>query len=147
MSETKTNTATETGGGRRNFIKNTLFGAAALGGLGFIRPQASLAAESEMITVTATLTLNPDNADEAIAALQKMVAAVEANEPGVLAYICNRNLQNPNEIMFFEIYENQAATKIHGQTPHMKTFQSDGPRFFVGEMAIGYYQQLAGYHR
>jgi quinol monooxygenase YgiN len=147
MSKTETNNTDETIGERRSFLKNVTLGAVALGGLGFIRPQSSVAADSEMITVTATLSLNPDNVDAAIAGLQELVAAVEANEPGVLAYICNRNVQNPNEIMFFEIYENQAATKVHGQTPHMAKFRADGARFFIGEMAIGSYQQLAGYHR
>ncbi len=147
MSDIKANEAIQLGDSRRRFIKNTALGAVALSGLGFIRPQASAAAGSETITVTATLTLNPDNADAAIAGLQTLAAAVEANEPGVLAYICNQNVKNPNEIMFFEIYENQAAAKNHGETPHMQQFRSDGASFFVGEMAIESYQQLAGYHR
>ena len=147
MSKIAANSAAQAISDRRSFIKNSALGAVALSGLGFVRPQAAGAATADIITITATLTLNPDNADAAIAGLREMVAAVEANEPGVLAYICNRSLQNPNEIMFFEIYENQAATQLHGETLHMKQFRSEAARFFVGEMVIDAYQQLAGYHR
>jgi quinol monooxygenase YgiN len=130
--------------GRRNFIKTA---ALAVGGLGFMRANMAVADNAAWITITATLTLNPDNADAAIAGIKQMVAAVEANEPGVLAYICNRGLQDPNEIMFFEIYENDAATEAHGKTAHMARFRASGAEFFTGQMKIVPYQQLAGYHR
>ncbi|MCZ6619845.1 MAG: putative quinol monooxygenase [Gammaproteobacteria bacterium] len=133
---------------RRGFIKTAAVGVLAVGGLGFLRPRAAAAADdSEWITVTATLTLNPDNADDAIAGLKEMVAQVEAEEPGVLAYICNRGVQNPNEILFFEVYENQAATVAHGQTDHMNKFREAAAGFFVGDMKISAYERIGGYHR
>ena len=132
---------------RRGFMKTAAFGALAVGGLGFLRPQIAAADSSEWITVTATLALNPDNADAAIAGLKEMTAMVEAEEPGVLAYICNRGSQDRNEILFFEVYENQAAAAAHGQTKHMAKFRESAADFFVGNMKISRYERIGGYHR
>jgi quinol monooxygenase YgiN len=130
--------------GRRNFIKTA---GLAVGSLGFMRANIASADNAAWITITATLTLNPDNAEAAIEGVKEMVAAVKANEPGVLAYICNRGVEDRNEIMFFEIYENLAATEAHGKTSHMAKLRADGAKFFIGEMQVVPYQQLAGYHR
>ena len=104
---------------------------------------------SEWITVTATLSLDPAKADEAIAGLRTLVKAVEANEPGVLAYICNRGIEDPTEIMFFEIYANQAAAKLHGEAPHMAEFgaQAQAGAFFTKPLKIVNYERIEGYHR
>ncbi len=130
-------------------MKTAALGVAAVGGLGFIRPELAAADTSEWITVTATLTLDPNKANEAIAGLQQLVADVEANEPGVLAYICNRGVQDRNEIMFFEIYANQAAADAHGQAPHMAKFgeAAGAGGFFTAPLKIVPYEHLAGYHR
>ena len=134
---------------RRNFFKSATMASAAVAGLGFVRPQMAAADTSEWITVTATLALDPAKADEAIAGLRTLVKAVQANEPGVLAYICNRGVEDPNEIMFFEIYANQEAARLHGQAPHMAEFggQAQAGGFFTKPMKIVSYQQIEGYHR
>ncbi len=132
---------------RRGFMKTAAFGAFAVGGLSFLRPEIAAADSSEWITVTATLALNPDNAEAAIAGLKEMTAMVESEEPGVLAYICNRGVEDRNEIMFFEIYENQAATAAHGQTEHMAKFRESAADYFVGNMKIARYERIGGYHR
>ncbi len=134
--------------GRRDFLKTAALGAMAVGGIGFLRPEVAAAADaSQMITITATLALNPEHADAAIEGLQKMVKQVEAKEPGVLAYICNRGVQDRNEILFFEIYENQAAIDTHGKTSHMAEFRESAAEFFVGDIKIVPYERVQGYHR
>ena len=137
----------QTDSGRRGFMKMAALGAVAVGGLGFLRPEAASADSSEWITITATLALNPDNEEAAIKGLQELVAQVEAREPGVLAYICNRGVEDPSEIMFFEIYQNEAAAQAHGQTEHMAKFRQSAADFFVGEMKVVPYKRIAGYHR
>lgn len=132
---------------RRSFLKGSSLSALAIGGLGFMRPELSAADNSNVITVTATLKLNPDKADEAITAIKELVAGVEKSEPGVLAYICNRGLQDRNEIMFFEIYADQTATEAHGKTAHMAKFGGKVAELTVGKMKIVPYQQVTGYHR
>lgn len=134
---------------RRTFLRAMVAGSAAVGALGFIRPALAQADTAEWITVTATLTLNPDNADAALAGLKTLVTAVEENEPGVLAYICNRGVEDRNEILFFEIYANEDAGRLHGQTGHMQTFQAEAGagNFFAGQMKVSSYERVAGYHR
>ena len=134
---------------RRGFMKTAAFGALAVGGLSFVRPEIATADSSEWMTITAALTLNSDNADAAVAGLVELTAQVEEHEPGVLAYICNRDLQNRNEILFFEIYENQAAAVTHGQSKHMAKFRESAGEadFFVGDMKVTRYERIGGYHR
>ncbi len=60
--------------------------------------------------------------EEAIEVLRNMVEAVQANEPGALAYICHRSQDDPSEIVLFEIYADDAAVQAHGQTPHWGEF-------------------------
>lgn len=134
---------------RRNFMKSAALGGVAAAGLGFTRPELAQADASQWVTLTATLTLNPAKADAAIEGLQTLVAAVEANEPGVLAYICNRSIENPNEILFFEIYENPQAGQLHGEAAHMAEFgrlAAEGG-FFTQPTKLNFYERLAGYYR
>ncbi len=134
--------------GRRDFLKTAALGVVAVGGIGFLRPEAAIAADAaEMITITASAVLSPEFADEAIEGLQKMVKQVEATDSGVLAYICNRGVQDRNEILFFEIYENRAAIEAHGKTSHMAEFRESAAKFFVGEVKIVPYERVQGYHR
>lgn len=132
---------------RREFFKTAFVGSVAIGGLGFWRNSGANTPGPDWITVTATITLDPEKADKAIAALKKLVAGVKEKEPGVVAYICNRSLSNPNEIMFFEIYENAEATRIHGKTDHMREFQASASDYLVGKMKVAPYSQVAGFHR
>ena len=60
--------------------------------------------------------------DEALERLRAMVQAVQANEPGALAYICHRSQDDPSEIVIFEIYTDDAAFQAHRQTPHIAEF-------------------------
>jgi quinol monooxygenase YgiN len=77
-----------------------------------------------MITVIARLTMLEGKEDEAVAHCAKMAGAVEANEPNALAYLVHRSKDNPLEIVFFEVYADDATLKAHGETPHMGEFRS-----------------------
>ena len=57
--------------------------------------------------------------EEALEDLRTLVGAVQANEPGVLAYFCHRSQDDPSEIVLFEIYADNAAVQAHRPTPHM----------------------------
>lgn len=132
---------------RRDFVKTAITASIAIGDTGFLRAQVANTGSSDWITVTATITLRPENANEAIAAIQKMVASVREQESGVLAYVCSRSLSNPNELMVFEIYENEEATRFHRTTEHMREFQASTADYFLGEMQIAPYSHVAGFQR
>ncbi len=72
-----------------------------------------------MLTRTFRARMQAGKEEEALEDLRTLVKAVQANEPGVLAYICHRFQNDPSEIIFFEIYTDDAAFEAHRQTPHM----------------------------
>ena len=72
-----------------------------------------------MITVIARMKIKEGKETEALAALTKMTAAVEANEPGAIAYVCHRLVDDPSQVIFFEVYADDGAFQSHMQTPHM----------------------------
>ena len=100
--------------------RGVLAGATALGTLaiGFTRPAAA-AVGADAVTQTASFGIDSARTKEAIEALRGLVAAVEEKEPGVLAYIAHQNPESPDQIFFFEIYENAAALENHGKQPHL----------------------------
>lgn len=77
-----------------------------------------------MITVIARFQMQPGKEFEAIEALKQMAAAVEANEPGAIAYTMNRGKVNPLEIYVYEVYKDSEAFDAHRKTPHMREMQA-----------------------
>ena len=77
-----------------------------------------------MITIIARLKIKPGNEAEAEKAATEMAAAVEANEPGALAYLMHRSPQDPTDITVFEVYADTEAFSAHSQTAHMAALQS-----------------------
>ena len=91
--------------------------AAAL--FGFTRRAAAQGDPAQRIVQTARFKLNAEKAEEGLAALRELTEAVQANEPGVLAYLAYRSQTDPTDLFFFEIYADQEALAAHGQTPHI----------------------------
>ena len=77
-----------------------------------------------MVNVIARFKMQPGKEAEALATLEKMVAAVEANEPGALVYIMHRGQVDPLEIYVYEAYADEAAFAAHRKTPHMEELQA-----------------------
>ena len=78
-----------------------------------------------MITVIAKLQSQPGKEAEMRAALEKMVAAVKANEPDVPKYELLTSDEDPTVFYFYEQYANEEAQKAHGATDHMKQLGAD----------------------
>ena len=119
---------------------------AGLAMMGFTR-MAKAAETDETITQIAKFKLNPDNEEEAIKALQELCAAVEENEPGVLAYICQRSAKNPEELVFFEVYENEDALKANGSTPHIRKLGGSFAKLFRPPLEITKLERVGGFAR
>jgi len=75
-----------------------------------------------MITVLAKLTAQPGKEAEMQAALEAMVAEVDAKEPGVLAYTLHTTEGEPGTFWMYEEYADEDTFKAHGTTDHMKAF-------------------------
>jgi len=71
-----------------------------------------------MITFTARLRIMPGKEEAALARARAMVQSVRDKEPGVLAYIGHQSQDHPQELVFYEVYADQAARDAHDKTPH-----------------------------
>jgi quinol monooxygenase YgiN len=129
---------------RRNFCA----ASAGLAAIGFNRRAGAADAETgTMITQLAKFKLNMEKEAEGLEALQQLCAAVEENEPGVLAYICNRSTKNPEEIVFFEVYKDEEAMKAHGKTPHIGKLRTAFVTLFRGPLEVTRLDRIAGFSR
>lgn len=76
-----------------------------------------------MVTVLASFNIKPDKQAEADEALKEMGEAVQANEPGALAYAIHHDEKDPTRIVFFEMYTDRDAFKAHTGSPHFMALQ------------------------
>jgi quinol monooxygenase YgiN len=85
-----------------------------------------------MIIVTAAARLRPDARDEALAAAKRMQDA-SSQEPGCQAYGFWFAIDDPNEMLLFERWDDQASLDEHLKQPHVAEFGAaiagfvDGP--------------------
>ena len=131
---------------RRHLIAAGAAGAAVAGSFGFNRLAAADASE-DMITQLAMFKINMDKEEEALELLAGLAKAVEENEPDVLAYMAHRDKDNPEELIFFEIYKDAAALTAHGQTPHLGKLRAKFVTHFKPPLKIVQLDRIGGYHR
>jgi len=78
-----------------------------------------------MRTTIAKLKSRDGKEAEMRAALEKMVAAVSANESDVPKYELHQDTEDPTVFYFYEQYENEDAQQAHGTSDHMKQLGAD----------------------
>ena len=101
-----------------------------------------------MTTILAQFKIQPGKETEAKKTLSEMAAAVEANEPGALAYLMHRSQRDPTDITVFEVYADDEALSTHNQTPHMAQLRSAfGPVFDPASLKIERLERFAGFIR
>lgn len=71
-------------------------------------------------TLIARYYVQPGKADIVEAALERMAAAVRADEPACLLYNANVSIDDPNVYCLYEVYEDDDALVAHRETPHFK---------------------------
>jgi quinol monooxygenase YgiN len=126
------------------------FCAASAGLTAFGFNRLATAAEPEtgqVITQLAKFKLNMEKEAEALQALKELCAAVEKNEPGVLAYLVHRVDKKPDELVFFEVYKDQDALKAHSKTPHFAKLRKGFVTFFRLPLEVTRLDRVAGYAR
>lgn len=98
-----------------------------------------------MNTIIARIKIKEGKEDAALEALKKMAEGVEANEPGTLAYVIHKSIDDPSEIVFFELYKDDEAAKAHSGGDSMKAFQSGFADIFdVSQVKIERLERVAG---
>ena len=73
-----------------------------------------------MVCFIARFKVKAGKETEAADCINEMVAAVEAHEPGTLAYRCHESQRDPLERVFYEVYADEAAKDNHMETPHFE---------------------------
>ncbi len=86
-----------------------------------------------MIGVIATLRIQDGKAQAFEDAFRDLTAQVKANEPGCLSYQLTRSRTDPNTYKVLELYKDQAAVSLHGETPY---FREAGPKLGATLAAI-----------
>ena len=101
-----------------------------------------------MHTITAEFRIFPGKEAEAEAAIRKVVEGANANEPGLLRYIWNRGIKDPNQVLVFEIYRDDEAREQHSGTPYLKEFQAlFGTVFDPATVKITRFERIAAVDR
>jgi quinol monooxygenase YgiN len=73
------------------------------------------------IVLTAKYTVKPGHIDEVLGLLRDMTAQVKTAEPCCTLYRVNRSRENPDVLLLFEEYADEAALNAHRETPHFKS--------------------------
>lgn len=101
-----------------------------------------------MPTIIARLTMQEGKEKEAKEMLKTMAATVQSEEPGALAYVIHQPKDKPLEIVFVEVYADDAAMQTHMQTSHMGTFRSSlGELFDLSQTKIEQLERIDGFVR
>ena len=93
--------------------------------------QSVLEGEKIMIGIVATLKAKEGMEADFEEAAMKLVAAVNANEPGCEFYALHRT-DDPQTYVMMERYKDMAAVEAHRQTDHMKELGGAMGAFMAG---------------
>ncbi|MCH7958957.1 MAG: antibiotic biosynthesis monooxygenase [Candidatus Hydrogenedentes bacterium] len=135
-----------TGTTRREFAVAGAAAAAAMT-FGFNRMAQADSNESAVISQIVKFKINMDNEEGAIKALQDLAKGVEETEPGVLVYIAHRSKADPSEVVFFEVYADEAAVQAHQGTPHMNAMRAGFVDNFRPPLEIQQLDRVSGFTR
>lgn len=130
---------------RRKMIAGT---AAVAATFGFNRTASAATDESEWISQIANFSIQDGKGDDAEAALAKLTKAVEENEPGVLAYVAYRGVDDDaNTVTVFEVYDSEETLKSHGAQPHLRELGGAFATMFKGPLKITKLEKIGGFMR
>jgi len=72
------------------------------------------------VVLVARYKVKPGNRPKVDEALHKMMALVKEREPACLQYQPHVSTEDPNAMLLYEVYQDQAALDAHGQTAYFK---------------------------
>jgi quinol monooxygenase YgiN len=78
-----------------------------------------------MISFTVRMTFRTDDREE-IATILRELAAASRQEPGCVSYIPHRVESDPDTIVIYEQYRDQAALDAHRASPHFAMYAIGG---------------------
>ena len=78
---------------------------------------------ADVLTVVAKIRAARGKGDALAALLAEQVAAVRAAEPGCLVYRPHRSTTDPDLVLFYEQYADDAAFDAHRCAPHLAAYR------------------------
>jgi len=75
--------------------------------------------------------VKPGTSDEVIKYVSENAESSVEKEPGCYQFDVLRVPDNPNRLMLYEVYENEAAFQAHGKTAHIEAFLAKARPLFV----------------
>ena len=94
-----------------------------------------------MIVVAAMLKAVDGKGDELERQFQRLVPEV-LNDPGTIAYVVHRNIDDPSKFFVYEKYESTEALKTHSSTPHFQEFSRAAASILDGRPEVGLYREI-----
>ena len=92
-----------------------------------------------MIVIAGNVTVKPDRRDEWIEAALAMSRASQA-EDGCVTYRFYADLEDPNLMLLFEVWESEEALEAHFKTEHMAVYRSQIPDLVAGPSKLTRYE-------
>ena len=77
-----------------------------------------------MIALFVTLDVRPALRQRLMAAITAQAAASLEREPGCVQFDVCIDTADPNRVLLYEVYEDEAALDAHGRTPHFATWRA-----------------------
>ena len=74
-----------------------------------------------MVSFTVRMTFHPEDRQEIADALLKLTAA-SRQEPGCVTYVPHRLQDDPDMVLIYEQYRDDAAAEAHRQSEHFKKY-------------------------
>ena len=78
--------------------------------------------DGQPVVRMAYITVKPGLRDAFIAAVTEGMRTSVRTEPGVLALYCVADKNNPDKLVFFEMYASEDAYQAHRATPHFRKY-------------------------
>lgn len=84
-----------------------------------------------MIVVTGTAKVKGEHKDEALTHARTLMEATR-QEPGCIAYMWGEDLDDPNQVVIYEEWENADAQQAHSGSPHFAEFLTNVASLMAG---------------
>ncbi|NQV80499.1 MAG: antibiotic biosynthesis monooxygenase [Alphaproteobacteria bacterium] len=91
-----------------------------------------------MIVIAGTVRVPPEKIDGARPHMEKMLNASRA-EAGCISYSYAQDVLDPGLIHIAEVWENDAALKMHFDMPHMKEWRAAWPSIGISDRNLTRY--------
>lgn len=78
-----------------------------------------------MVSFTVRMRFRPDDREKVEAILRELTLA-SRTEPGCVTYVAHQVAADPNTVLIYEQYRDDAAVEAHRTTPHFQRWAENG---------------------